>query len=365
MGLDTKIGWCDHTWNSWSGCSVVSPGCDHCYAARQAARAPSILGVWGDNRLGGTRVVRVEKAWKSLEEWDRKSGELARKAEDPQPQFVFAHSNSDLFEEWDGPMINHMGQRLYVGENIFHWVDEPTETPLTMDHVRFRFFDVVRRSPNLFWLLLTKRPELVMPTLKRLASLGQNQKVEIVWETMQFLIGWSVRNEKPLNVGVGVTAENRQQAARRVPILARQIPAYLKFVSVEPMLEEITLSDDGDWCDTCECVEDGIADWETGIVECSKCDSTGMGANVEIDWVICGGESGADARPFDVAWARKLRDECKTAGVDFFMKQLGSNPVLQFPHTLRDNKGETEGEWPVDLQGLQTRPKVYYRKPRG
>ena len=77
-----------------------------------------------------------------------------------------------------------------------------------------------------------------------------------------------------------------------------------------------------------------------------------------IHWVICGGESGPGARPFDILWARSLRHQCKVASVPFFMKQLGANPVqpdgkifgMREPVKLKDRKGGDWSEWPGDLR---------------
>ncbi len=70
-----------------------------------------------------------------------------------------------------------------------------------------------------------------------------------------------------------------------------------------------------------------------------------------IDWVICGGESGSAANPFDLAWARELREQCREAEVAFFVKQLGSNPVEDGePLKLKDGHGGDWNEWPDDLR---------------
>jgi protein gp37 len=98
---------------------------------------------------------------------------------------------------------------------------------------------------------------------------------------------------KPLpNVWLGVTCENQQAADERIPLLL-QTPAAVRFVSVEPMLEVLNIPP-----------------------------SLLGGTKGGVDWVICGGESGPNRRPFDVEWARDIRDQCKAAGVPFFMKQI-------------------------------------------
>jgi protein gp37 len=90
---------------------------------------------------------------------------------------------------------------------------------------------------------------------------------------------------------LGVSAEDQQRANERIPILLTT-PAAIRFVSVEPQLERVLLAPE--WIGT---------------------------EPVQLDWVICGGESGHGARPFDVAWARSLRNQCQAGGVAFFGKQ--------------------------------------------
>lgn len=128
------------------------------------------------------------------------------------------------------------------------------------------------------------------------------------------------------NVWLGVSVEDQDRADERVRQL-QDTSAAVRFLSIEPMLEEINL-DLGD-----------------------------------LHWVICGGESGSSARPFDIDWARSLRDQCRAAAVPFFMKQLGARPVEKcrnycgnpqcshrYGMALKDKKGGDPAEWPVDLR---------------
>lgn len=116
------------------------------------------------------------------------------------------------------------------------------------------------------------------------------------------------------NVWVGVSVESQQYANERIPKLL-QAPAAVRFLSVEPLLESVNLcSIDGGGGYFFNCLADrvpfGHYEYKTGI-----------------DWVICGGESGPGARPFNLAWAEKLLEQCRAAGVPFFFKQAGSVPV--------------------------------------
>ena len=135
---------------------------------------------------------------------------------------------------------------------------------------------VIEATPELDWLLLTKRIE----NYDRLAPWAQT----------------------PDNVWLGITGENQKEYDRRWPLLAR-IPATVRFVSYEPALSPLTIA-----------------------------------GEALPDWVICGGENAPRARWMDLAWARVLRDECVDKGVAFFLKQMtrkASIPddllVRQFP----------------------------------
>lgn len=142
------------------------------------------------------------------------------------------------------------------------------------------------------WLWLTKLPG-------KMAELGR-------WLEEQG-ISW------PENL-VAMTSITSTRTLGRVEHL-RQVPARLRALSVEPLLEEVEL------------------------------DLT------DIDWVIVGGESGSGARPFDLSWARTLRDACRAKGIAFFMKQLGANPESNGnPLKLRDSHGGDWDEWHEDLR---------------
>jgi protein gp37 len=133
------------------------------------------------------------------------------------------------------------------------------------------------------------------------------------------------------NMWLGVSCENQKYADERIELLQRT-PAAVRFLSIEPQLEEV-------W----------IKNHLTGMTSCGR-----------PDWVICGGESGPRARPFDLAWAESLRDQCKAADVPFFMKQVGSKPIVTcqehsvpdvpHPYPTKDRKGGDPSEWPESLR---------------
>jgi protein gp37 len=153
---------------------------------------------------------------------------------------------------------------------------------------------LIEDTPELDWLLLTKRPE-----------------------NYEKLAPWDV-DTIPSNVWFGVTCEDQPHYERRWAILSRaRIRATVKFISYEPALgplSKLQLQPGG-----------GVP-----------------------DWIICGGESGTDARRIKPAWVRAVRDECADLGIAFFMKQIGDNHY-GWPTNIR-GKGQDMDEWPEDLR---------------
>jgi protein gp37 len=241
VGETTKIEWCDATLNPWRGCSKVSPGCTHCYAEAGSKRNPKVLGVWGD---GGTRVIASEAKWREPLKWDRDAARVGERRR------VFCASLADVFEDRDELMAP-----------------------------RDRLWSLINRTPNLDWLLLTKRPEIAR----------------------NYLDATLMGHEPPTNVWLGVSVEDQARADERIPILL-QIPAAIKFLSAEPLLGPVDVRR-----------YLGLYDDSGDLIP-------------GVDWVIVGGESGHRARPMDLAWARSIRDQCQAAGVPYFFKQAGSRP---------------------------------------
>ena len=159
----------------------------------------------------------------------------------------------------DAPSKWRKPKRIFVNSmsDVFH-----EEVPFTFIS---DIFDVMRHNPRHTFQLLTKRPEQMINFL--------NSPEFADW---------------PDNVWIGVSVENQYWADRRIPIL-QEVPAQVRFLSVEPLLKEVDLKS----------LLDGI------------------------HWVIVGGESGPKARPIDSQWVRQIRDDCLTAGVAFFFKQWG------------------------------------------
>jgi protein gp37 len=246
VGKDSGIEWCDHTFNPWTGCTRISPGCDHCYAATLAKRSPATFGSWDP---GAERKRTSLEYWRQPFAWNRKA------QRDGVRRRVFCASMADVFDN----------------RAPAQW--------------RFALWDVIRETPYLDWLLLTKRPQNIAAMLP--PDWGR---------------GWP-------HVWLGATVENQAEADRRIPVLLG-VPAAVRFLSCEPLLGPVDLRFAFD-ADTGECIDGG---WPMFGAEPSE----------RLHWVITGGESGPGARPSHPDWHRALRDQCAEAGVPFFFKQWGN-----------------------------------------
>jgi protein gp37 len=163
-----------------------------------------------------------------------------------------------------------------------------------------RIFDTMLAAEQHTYLILTKRPERMKDFITRCI------------------------HGIPKNIWLGVTAENQQRAEERIPILL-QIPAAVRFVSIEPMLGPVDLSKwlGGTWyCETCECtVDPEFVPFSEIHYPCENYLDFIPG----IDWVICGSESGPNHRKTKIEWIRDLREQCISANVPFFLKQMEIN----------------------------------------
>lgn len=319
----------------------MSAGCQNCYAATGSVRNPKVLGKWGPN---GTRVVASDSAWRQVERWAKAAktaGEYHR---------IFP-SLCDPFEDWSGPMSDSRGVELRccrMGDCVAgrlreaqavtncHLCQQSTR-PLTMDDVRRRLFStIVETDGGLNWLLLTKRPENIKPMLQRMEGFALSN----MWDEINcYPDCWS-------GIWWGVSVEDQAAADERIPLLL-QVPAVVRFLSVEPLLGPVDLRLD-------QYESPGWFEYRNNLLQ----------------WCIIGGESGPGARPCDLSWVRSLVAQCRAANVKAFVKQLGScagDPVngvagrsLQVPEEaapliskrLRDPKG---GDWLEWEEGLRVR----------
>ncbi|MGH8446492.1 MAG: phage Gp37/Gp68 family protein [Solimonas sp.] len=291
MSAQTKIEWCDSTFNPWIGCTRVSPACDDCYAARSTpARTGGVK--WG---AGEARRRTAAANWKLPERWNRE-------------QFVQCVKCGWRGYKKGGPACPECcsGEEIPARRRVFcaslaDWLDNEVPIEWLVD-----LLDLIRRTPNLDWLLLTKR---IGNWKKRIQD-----ATSACWESnpalRDWLLDWVGERSTPANVWIGSTTESQKRADEDVRKLLR-VPAIVRFLSIEPMLGSVNL---------CSC--DGAAYRAQGhpfLIDIS-CPLHGKH---RVHWVIAGGESGPKARPSHPDWYRALRDQCAAAGVPFLFKQWG------------------------------------------
>ena len=254
MSTASTIEWTDATWNPVVGCRKVSPGCANCYAETMSARLASVARSKPVDKMG-----RLENYLKVVDEDKRRFNGRAvavpEAFDEPlrwkKPRRVFVNSMSDLFHE-----------------------------DVAVEDV-WRIFSTMEKTPCHTYQILTKRPDRMRDILQA-CRVCQN-----IW--------------------LGTSVENRKHGVPRIDIL-REVPAAIRFLSCEPLLEDLgELNLDG------------------------------------IHWVIAGGESGPGARPIDVNWVRSIRDQCQFQGVAFFFKQWGG---VRKKENGRELDGRTWDEMP-------------------
>ena len=294
MAEYTAISWCDHTVNFWWGCEKVSPACANCYAEREDARwhirtyrqtgnwEGFSEGVHGKGMHWGPdapRLLRAERARQEAFRYQRRAVKEGRRFR------VFTNSMSDFFEDRSD-----------------------------LDAARLEALDVIRQTPNLDWLILTKRPESVLGLLSKADDdcfVGTGEQVRL--DLGDWIHAWLI-GAPPANVWLGTTAEDQERADQRIPALL-QAPAAVRFLSCEPLLGPLSFR----W--------ESWAHKATGETYRQYLERNGRIDQYEalrkFDWVIVGGESGPKARPMHPDWVRLLRDQCAEAGVPFHFKQWG------------------------------------------
>jgi len=287
------------TWNPVRGCSIVSPGCHHCYAMKQAHRfsgaGKAYEGLTKQTKAGPqwTGVVRtVESALLEPLSWRK-------------PARVFVNSMSDLFHE-----------------------DVP-------DAFIDRVFAVMALAPRHTFQILTKRAERMHAYFTRQDSHGFQRHSNIngaIWSTLGTRLGsnihhggnWRCRLPLP-NVWLGVSVEDQQRADERIPLLL-ETPAAVRFVSAEPLLGPIDFTLCG------HRVAGWDEDWRYNVLsgeEWAGPRDEHAERSQHLDWVIVGGESGPGARPCALEWIESVVSQCKAAGVGCFTKQLGAYVVSE------------------------------------
>lgn len=333
----TKIEWTEETWNPLKGCRRCSPGCEHCYAERMAYRFSG----------PGMPYEGLVQIGKQGPHWTGKSGE----------------------GEFEIPLHWRKARRIFVCSMSDLFFEEHTDEQIAA------VFGVMAACPQHTFQVLTKRPERarewfanLAPVLSAgtqphpIASVRYAAQIRLDRKHHQRLYQDSLAAQWPLpNVEIGISAENNKYLDDRASILI-DLPAARRFISAEPLLEEISL----------------FAYLKTPLRdECLR--NLRSAEKPGLDWVIVGGESGPGARRFDIGWARSIVKQCRDANVPVFVKQLGALPlglpscagcedlehegeecglcwdvveVLDGKRVLhlRDKKGGDMTEWPEDLR---------------
>lgn len=351
MGAKTEISWTDATWTpirarvkqdaaaiaeqkgygslvqiskDMAGrvgphCEKASPGCQHCYSETNNSRCLP---------HNGTGLP-----------FDRRSRDL-----------VDIHLDEKILLQ---PLRWKKGRRIFVCSQTDLFGE------FVPDELIDRVFAVMALCPQHTFQVLTKRAD----RMQRWAAerTGSSRAIDVriykhVFRENGGPLGDAFPGWPLPNVWLGVSVEDQRRADERIPHLLRT-PAAIRFLSCEPLLEELQL-----WKLRSLDYHQNSVGYETyplaGMQAMPDCDWP----HPKIDWVIAGGESGPGARPFDLAWAESLRDQCRAAGTPFFMKQAGSNCMWSvnggtyYPH-YKNRAGANPVEWPVALR-VQQFPEV-------
>jgi protein gp37 len=274
VGKNSSIEWCDHTWSPWVGCQKLSPACDNCYAEA------------------------INRRFNHGENWG-------------------PHAPRRLTADWELPeRWNAQAERAGVAPKVFPSMCDPFDNAVSREWFE-RFFELIRRTPHLTWLLLTKRPQNIIRMVRRHGAIAGNGT--------RYL---------PDNAWLGATCEDQKRVDQNLPALhetREQLGARTLFASFEPLLEAVDLQPH-------------------------------LARGLRLDWALCGGESGHRARPMHPAWARGLRDQCHAGGIKFFFKQWGSHVAGELAeHPTASNESTA---WRVDGRGERWHDPQESDKPR-
>jgi protein gp37 len=302
MSANTKIEWADHTFNPWLGCTKVGPGCDNCYAKADFEDRKHRV-VWG---AGQARSRTSAANWALPVRWNKRAGVM---------QSAWAHGvdlhGGDEAACIAAGFIKPRRPKVFCASlaDVFD-----NEVPVAW---RMDLFNLIADTPNLDWLILTKRIGNVMPMCS-----GDSLMFDMICE----------------RVWLGATIVNQEEADRDIPKLLA-VPAAKRFLSMEPLLWSVNLShlnEDKEtnefdclkpftWEQEIEQWRDTEDDWEESFEDHYGVTLAGLSGPMHagIDWIIVGGESGPNARPMHPDWVRSLRDQCQAAGVPFLFKQWG------------------------------------------
>lgn len=343
MSANSKIEWTDHSFNPWIGCTKKSPGCKNCYAE---ARDNRFAGGkhWGK---GAPRERTGKATWRSPVRWNNEAGkwgafhhgvlccsgtEQQMRNKVDNERRARRGGSGRLWLGWEARRLYDRAPRVFP--SLCDWLDGEVPIEWLADFLRLIF-----NTPNLMWLLLTKSPENFRSRLLQAFTWICDANEAGPWsiDCEIWLQAWLNREtpNPPNNVWIGVSAEDQKRWDERVEILGA-IPAAVRFVSAEPLLEHI----------------------DAGNAFDPPPDNSPYSP---VDWVIIGGESGPGARPCNTDWIRNLMTQCTSSDVPVFVKQLGGRPIEPIFDArnhpighrrvdLRDRKGGDPSEWPEDLR---------------
>ncbi len=320
MADTTKISWCDKTWNPW---------------------------------LGGKGVRRKtsDANWRKPLTWEAKAECIqqwcAANTNDVQPRpRVFVGSLMDAFEDWEGPIVNAKGRRLWTNDQggPEYWTADPSSgRPCTMADLRRDMLVTIRETPNLDWLLLTKRIENAQRMI--LEFVEWLEEPESYFSNVWLL--YSASDQETLEAGIGSLRECRDL----VPTLGLSLPLVgpVNFRRLSPEIVRwkcdcnVGVAFTGDFFSGRGTSPDDMNDpgWDTCCAKCG-CEKTVP----LLDWVTVGGQSGPHARPMEIAWLRDIVEQCCAAGVRCFVTQ-DSGP-----------KPGKQGRIPDDLWAVKQFPEV-------
>lgn len=354
MSDKTGIEWCDATWNPVVGCTKVSPGCKNCYAEKLHEQRHKYT---ADQFLGGFESKLPAQYEKPFETIQLMPQRLDAPLNWWKPRRIFVNSMSDLFHE-----------------------DVP-------DDFIDRVFAIMALCPQHIFQILTKRAKRMRAYFERQKDANGNRtncKTEVVaaagertswyenddeWDHYLDRLKWPLPN-----VWLGVSVESDDYRERIDEL--RRTPAAVRFVSAEPLLGALDIADQLQESTlhhvsmsvsgalrnkAFEGLTDGGAPLSRAegkarlealhaqgvkLVSTGGCeghsDQTGCPGHPlpGLDWVICGGESGPGARPMQETWAESLRDQCRAAGVAFFMKQMAKKTPIPDHLMIREYPNE-------------------------
>jgi protein gp37 len=283
---NSHIEWCDHTFNPWIGCTKVDELCKNCYAWTRDMRFSEGIH-WGP---GAPRQRTSPANWRQPIIWNETHAAGVELRGHYPRQRVFCASLAD-------------------------WLDDEVPIEWLAD-----LMHLIWATPNLDWLLLTKRPE----NFQRRLSEAYLSQPGATGHSLMMALWNSGQPTAPANVWIGTSVGHQKSADERIPALLK-IPAKVHFLSCEPLLGPVDLG--------CTC---WLSDNTLPNNTCRNCHKPRHCSPGRVDWVICGGESGRGARPMHPDWARSLRDQCNATATPFFFKQWGE----WCPTVQKDNKVE-------------------------